>query len=73
MVYYAIVVFVCWNMFCVKLQHYFVWVPYVILGLLIVFYVRKEYGKYIVLRRTSNNHEIIANISTCAEAVWRWI
>ena len=35
---------------------------------------RKEYGKYSVLRCTSNNHEIMANvISTGGEGVWRWI
>ena len=34
----------------------------------------KEYGKYAVLRRTSNNHEIMANIiSTGGEVAWRRI
>ena len=36
-------------------------------------YVHKEYAKYTVLRGTSNNHEILANIiSTGSEGIWRW-
>ena len=37
-------------------------------------YVRKGCGKYTILRLTSNNHGIVANIiSTSGERVWRWI
>ena len=73
-VYYAIPVFICWNMFCVKLQY----VCYNLYLLLLScycnlrWYVRKKYGKYI--RGTSNNHHIMTNtISLGCEGVLKWI
>ena len=61
MVYYTILVFICWNMFCVKYVRYnnLHYLPmscwYLYYKYIIVIYdgmLYKEFGKYTVLRRT---------------------